>query len=89
MPTSNVDEVVTWLENFVDGFNFLLPGADQNLGRDLAHIVAGRISERGVQASHGKDSAKWKGERGYPRFFGARKPIEPPLAAPSRPVNFG
>ncbi len=71
MSSSNIHEVVTWLENFVDGFNFELPGVDQSMGRDLAHIVAGRISERGTQDSRGKDPARWKelsdnpGGKGY------------------------
>ncbi len=36
----------------------MLQSQDQDSGRDLAHIVASRISERGNQASHGKDPAK-------------------------------
>ena len=57
--SSNIDEVVAWLESFVNGFNFLLPGMDSSLGRDLAHVVAGRIGERAAQQSRGADPAPW------------------------------
>jgi hypothetical protein len=60
MPTSNIKDVTAWLENFVAGFNFLRPGTDQNLGRDLAHVVAGRISERATQRSRGADPSPWR-----------------------------
>ncbi len=60
MPTSNIKDVVNWLEHFVAGFNFTLPGTDQNMGRDLAKVVAGRISERAVQKSRGADPGQWR-----------------------------
>ena len=47
--SSNIDEVITWLRSFVDGFDFTLPGKDQNLGRDLAHVGAAYIEQRSGQ----------------------------------------
>jgi hypothetical protein len=56
---SNIDDVVGWLEQFIRGFNFLRPGKDQNLGRDLARVVAGQIFERATQESRGANPQRW------------------------------
>lgn len=40
------DEVVAYLRNFADGFNFKRRGVDQNLGRDMAHTLVDRILDR-------------------------------------------
>lgn len=36
---SNADEVVVWIGQFADTFNFSRPGPDQSLGRDVAMAV--------------------------------------------------
>jgi hypothetical protein len=60
MASSNIKEVITWLEGFVHSFNFELPGRDMNMGRDIAHIVAGRIQERSSRTSGGANGQRWK-----------------------------
>ncbi len=37
--SSNIHEVVGWLRQFVEGFNFTRPGKDQSLGRDILNVV--------------------------------------------------
>lgn len=59
MDASNIDQVADWLEEFVHGFNFLRPGLDQNMGRDLCHIIAGRIATRAATESRGADEMRW------------------------------
>ena len=51
-------EVADWLENLVTGFNFLLPGEDQSLGRDLVVAVAMGIADRSATI-HDPDSVPW------------------------------
>lgn len=55
----NADEVRRWLERFVMSFNFTRPGVDRNMGRDLAHLVAGKIAERSAKGL-APDGTKWK-----------------------------
>ncbi len=55
----NVDEVANWLEQFVDGFNFLLPGIDQCLGRDMINAVAFGIADRS-SAHQAADTTPWE-----------------------------
>jgi len=47
--SSNIDQVVAWLEQFVADFDFTRPGVDQNLGRDIANVVVERIQDRSQQ----------------------------------------
>jgi len=43
--TSNIDQVVAWLEQFALGFHFTRPGLDQNLGLDDVNLVVERIQK--------------------------------------------
>ena len=57
--TPNIDEVVNWLENLVNSFNFLMPGIDQSLGRDLVNAVAWGIADRSATELRGADGTPW------------------------------
>jgi hypothetical protein len=62
----NIDEIIAWLIDFLDSFNFNLPGVDRNLGRDLAHVFAGQIESRAATESRGADPQEWEpNEPGY------------------------
>jgi hypothetical protein len=37
MDSSNIADVISFLDGFIDGFNFLRVGHEQNLGRDVAN----------------------------------------------------
>lgn len=56
---SNLPQVIQWLHDFVDGFNFTLPGRQQSLGRDVAHLVANRIARRASQEGRGASPTRW------------------------------
>jgi hypothetical protein len=43
---SNIDQVMLWLRDFVESFDFLRPGVDESLGRDLVGVVVERIQDR-------------------------------------------
>jgi hypothetical protein len=43
MESSNINEVVAWIEDFVRSFDFTRPGKDKSLGRDIVGtIIRGR-----------------------------------------------
>lgn len=67
MPSAyNMPDVIAWLTDFLDSFNFNLPGVDRNLGRDLAHVFAGQIEARAATESRGADPWRWdRNEPGY------------------------
>jgi hypothetical protein len=46
--SSNIGQVVAWLDKFVDSFDFKRPGNDQNLGRDIAHKAVELIQDRSL-----------------------------------------
>ncbi len=46
MDTSNIGDVISFLDGFIDGFNFLRVGHEQNLGRDVANRVVQGIYDR-------------------------------------------
>jgi len=71
----NADEVIDWLRRLIESFNFSLPGKDQNLGRDLAHVLAGQIAERSAQLGRGADAAEW--------------PPNPPVYAALKAEHYG
>jgi hypothetical protein len=39
MESSNINEVVAWIEDFVRSFDFTRPGKDQSLGRDVVNVI--------------------------------------------------
>lgn len=53
MSLGNFDEVVTWLEGFVQSFDFTRPGVDQSLGRDAANAVCLGIATRSLAQRRG------------------------------------
>jgi len=57
--TSNIDEVIAYLNDFVDGFDFTRVGADQSLGRDVKNRVVERIAAR-CALSVGPDGVAWQ-----------------------------
>jgi hypothetical protein len=54
---SNIAEVTTWLQGFVDSFDFKRPGVDQSLGRDVAMLAVHRISDRSLSDRTGFGTA--------------------------------
>jgi hypothetical protein len=48
MSTSNIANVVAWLDNWVDSFDFKRPGKDQSLGRDIAMKAVDLIQTRSL-----------------------------------------
>jgi hypothetical protein len=59
MQTSNVGNVVRWLDGFVDSVNFRRPGTDQNLGHDIANLAVQRIQDRSLTHGTGFGTA-WR-----------------------------
>lgn len=55
MAATNIDQVVAWLEGFVQSFDFTRPGVDQSLGRDIVNEVCGGILTRSVTERAGAD----------------------------------
>ena len=53
MSTSNIDNVVRFLDGFVDSFDFKRPGVDQSLGRDVAMKTVDRMQTRALQERRG------------------------------------
>jgi len=51
--TSNIEQVVAWLKDWVDGIDFTKTGADQSLGRDVANKVARQIADRAAIEGRG------------------------------------
>ena len=60
MAFSNIDQVILWLRDFVEGYNFTRPGKDQSLGRDLAWQMVDCIMVRASQFQ-GPDGEEWAG----------------------------
>jgi hypothetical protein len=58
---SNIADVVQYLRDFVNGFDFTRPGKDQNLGRDLANAEVDQIMVRAEQYRCGPDGDEWEG----------------------------
>jgi hypothetical protein len=64
--TSNIHEIVTWLDDFIKSFSFTRVGRDQSLGRDLAMTII-RGPEASVQGGimgrcaedQGPDGSTW------------------------------
>jgi hypothetical protein len=50
---SNIGDIMAWLAEFADGFNFTRVGADQSLGRDMANKVVERIIDRSLTDRRG------------------------------------
>jgi hypothetical protein len=57
--TSNIDEVERLLEQLVAGFNFLTPGKDESLGKDLAGVAVSGIVDRSTTEQVGPDGQAW------------------------------
>lgn len=57
--TSNINEVVAYLQGIVDDFNFTRPGTDGSLGRDVRNLEAERIELRSGQNKTGPDGSPW------------------------------
>jgi hypothetical protein len=55
--SSNIGQVVAWLDGFVDSFDFKRPGVDQSLGRDVMNLGAQRIRDRSLQDRTGFGTA--------------------------------
>jgi hypothetical protein len=51
--TSNIDQVVSWLENWVNSYDFTRPSKDQSLGRDIATKVVEGIERRSSDQNQG------------------------------------
>jgi hypothetical protein len=66
---SNIDEVIAFLDGFVDSFNFKRPGIEQSLGRDIQYKVADRIQTRALSDRKGTGEP-WKenSTRAFPWF---------------------
>lgn len=62
--TSNIREVVAWLEGFVNSFDFTRPGKDQSLGRDIAMTII-RGPDVGGQGGILGRAAENSGPEGY------------------------
>ncbi len=73
---SNIKEIVAYLQGFVDGFDFLRPGVDQNLGRDCKNKIVEQIEARSALheapdgsfwPSNAPNYRKWKEKKyGWP-----------------------
>ena len=55
--TSNIADVVAWLEGWVNGIDFTKTGADQSLGKDVANKVAEQIAARSATEHKGATAA--------------------------------
>lgn len=70
--SSNLAEIVAWLDRLVDAFDFTLPGVDGSLGRDLAGVVAREIAARSANAQD-PDGNEWApNEPGYAQWKAKR-----------------
>ena len=58
MDTSNIGQIVRWLDDFVDSFDFLRVGEDQSLGRDIMKEVVEGIQKRSGDEKRGA-GAEW------------------------------
>ena len=61
----NVDDVVRFLDGFVDSFDFQRVGNDQCLGRDVANKIVERIYDRGLDQRSGVSGIWLANERTY------------------------
>ena len=57
--SSNINQVMAWINGFVDSFDFNRVGADQSLGRDVAMKVVENIHERCEQQPPGGVDGEW------------------------------
>jgi hypothetical protein len=57
MNTGNIGQVIAWLNNWVDTFDFKRPGNDQSLGRDVMKLAAQRMRDRSLQDRTGFGTA--------------------------------
>ena len=48
MDNSNIGQIVRFLDDFVDSFDFLRPGTETILGEDIADRIVEGINERGM-----------------------------------------
>ena len=73
MASSNIGDVMEFLRDFVEGFDFTRPGRDQSLGRDLAHAQVDQIMTRSSKFQS-PDGSQWTGNstspwRRYPQGY--------------------
>lgn len=68
MNASNIADVISFLDGFVDSFNFTRPGNDQSLGRDIANKVVERIYDRSLDQRAGPGGPWDKNEPKYAKW---------------------
>jgi hypothetical protein len=57
MSTSNIDQVIAYLEQFANTFDFTRKGIDQSLGRDVKKLAAQTMRDRSLQDRTGFGTA--------------------------------
>jgi hypothetical protein len=78
MNTSNIADVTRFLSNFIDSFDFLRVGIDQNLGRDVKMKVVKRIYDRSLDQRSGINGQWDKNEPAYKAWKEAKYGVDEP-----------